>query len=107
MNCRHIQKQIPHLLETYAVEESVKDVRANIKREFIKHGTKPLDASITSMLVSKGQVKTIRNCIDKDDWWCDDGDDTYDDGGCYNVTHYTHNTPVLKLVVALPLPFVP
>mmetsp|Transcript_11548 Transcript_11548/g.23822 ORF Transcript_11548/g.23822 Transcript_11548/m.23822 type:complete len:151 (+) Transcript_11548:31-483(+) len=54
---RHIQKQVPHLLKVYAIEEDVKDVRANIKREFMKHGNKALDPTITSMLVSKGQME--------------------------------------------------
>uniref|UniRef100_A0A7S0W4B1 NADH dehydrogenase [ubiquinone] 1 alpha subcomplex subunit 6 n=1 Tax=Hemiselmis tepida TaxID=464990 RepID=A0A7S0W4B1_9CRYP len=56
---RHVQKNVPYLLQQYAIEEPPAAVRANIKREFMKHGgaADNLDPKITNMLVFKGQME--------------------------------------------------
>eukprot|EP00285_Hemiselmis_virescens_P013487 CAMPEP_0173391278 /NCGR_PEP_ID=MMETSP1356-20130122/18075_1 /TAXON_ID=77927 ORGANISM="Hemiselmis virescens, Strain PCC157" /NCGR_SAMPLE_ID=MMETSP1356 /ASSEMBLY_ACC=CAM_ASM_000847 /LENGTH=142 /DNA_ID=CAMNT_0014348867 /DNA_START=22 /DNA_END=450 /DNA_ORIENTATION=- len=55
---RHVQKQVPALLHTYAIEEPVANVRANIKREFAKHGgPEGIDPKISNILVFKGQME--------------------------------------------------
>ena len=52
---RHVQKEVPFILSQYAIEESPAAVRANIKREFMKHpGT--LEPKMVNMLVFKAQV---------------------------------------------------
>uniref|UniRef100_A0A6U4J7G0 NADH dehydrogenase [ubiquinone] 1 alpha subcomplex subunit 6 n=2 Tax=Hemiselmis andersenii TaxID=464988 RepID=A0A6U4J7G0_HEMAN len=56
---RHVQKSVPYLLHQFAIDEPASAVRANIKREFLKHGGAGdnLDPKIVNMLVFKGQME--------------------------------------------------
>jgi len=54
---RHVQKQVPYLLGTFGIDEPPANVRANIKKVFMKHGTEPLDPRMANMLVNKGQME--------------------------------------------------
>lgn len=54
---RHVQKEVPYILKQFQIEEPVAMVRANIKREFMKHGGVNVDPNIVNMLVFKGQME--------------------------------------------------
>jgi len=54
---RHVQKQVPFLLSAFGIDEPTENVRANIKKVFMRHGTQALEPRIANMLVFKGQME--------------------------------------------------